>query len=91
MGTRFTPDFIEKLQHFKNLYLTVSCDGYGQAYEYIRYPFTWKMFEKRIKDGFKAIIYCIAWMSEEFFVALWYIKLRNKLIQEINMNHIYLV
>ena len=27
----------------------MSCDGYGQAYEYIRYPFTWKMFEKRIK------------------------------------------
>ena len=48
-GTRFTPDFIEKLQHFKNLYLTVSCDGYGEAYEYIRYPFTWKMFEKRLK------------------------------------------
>ena len=38
------------------------------------------LFEKRIKDGFKAIIYCIAWMSEEFFVALWYIKLRKKLI-----------
>ncbi len=38
------------------------------------------LVEKRIKDGFKAIIYCIAWMSEEFFVALWYIKLRNKLI-----------
>tara|TARA_Y100001937_G_scaffold122676_1_gene184256 strand:- start:185 stop:1060 length:876 start_codon:yes stop_codon:yes gene_type:complete len=48
-GTRFTPDFIEKLQNFKNLYLTVSCDGYGSAYEYIRYPFTWKMFEKRIR------------------------------------------
>ena len=48
-GTRFTPDFIKKLQNFKNLYLTVSCDGYGNTYEYIRYPFTWKMFEKRLK------------------------------------------
>ncbi len=35
------------------------------------------IFEKRIKDGFKAIIYCIAWMSEEFFVALWYLNLRR--------------
>ena len=35
------------------------------------------LFEKRIKDGFKAIIYCIAWMSEEFFVALNYIEMKK--------------
>ncbi len=48
-GTRFTPEFIEKMQKFKQLSLTVSCDGFGNTYEYIRYPFTWKMFEKRLK------------------------------------------
>ena len=48
-GTRFTPDFIKKMQKFKQLSLTVSCDGFGDTYEYIRYPFTWKMFEKRLK------------------------------------------
>ena len=35
------------------------------------------LFEKRIKDGFKAIIYCIAWMSEEFFVGLYYIEMKK--------------
>lgn len=48
-GTRFTPEFIQKMQKFKQLNLTVSCDGFGDTYEYIRYPFTWKMFEKRLK------------------------------------------
>tara|TARA_Y100001968_G_scaffold268552_1_gene258959 strand:- start:15630 stop:16430 length:801 start_codon:yes stop_codon:yes gene_type:complete len=37
--------------------------------------------EKRIKDGTKALIYCLAWMSEEFFVAMFYIDLKkNKII-----------
>jgi glycosyltransferase involved in cell wall biosynthesis len=32
-------------------------------------------FEKRVKDGPKALIYCIAWMAEELFVGLWFIEL----------------
>ena len=34
-------------------------------------------FERRIKDGFPALIYCFAWMAEEFFVAMWYIELQK--------------
>jgi MoaA/NifB/PqqE/SkfB family radical SAM enzyme len=47
-GTRFTPEFLKKLNSFKELHITVSCDGFGETYEYIRYPFKWKAFEKRM-------------------------------------------
>jgi organic radical activating enzyme len=47
-GTRFTKDFLKKLSSFKQLFFSVSCDGFGETYEYIRYPYTWKQFEKRI-------------------------------------------
>ena len=48
-GTRLTPDFIKKLEAFKQLRINVSFDGIGNNYEYIRYPFTWQMFKKRIQ------------------------------------------
>tara|TARA_B100000212_G_C27361485_1_gene528396 strand:+ start:534 stop:1337 length:804 start_codon:yes stop_codon:yes gene_type:complete len=35
------------------------------------------IFERRIKDGPKALIYCLAWMSEELFVGLWFIDLKK--------------
>ena len=48
-GTRLTPDFIKKLGAFKQLRINISFDGIGNNYEYIRYPFTWQMFKKRIQ------------------------------------------
>ena len=34
-GTRFTKDFLKKLSSFKQLFFSVSCDGFGETYEYI--------------------------------------------------------
>ena len=49
-GTRLTPSFLDKLKAFKKIRINVSFDGIEDNYEYIRYPFTWKMFEKRMTD-----------------------------------------
>jgi sulfatase maturation enzyme AslB (radical SAM superfamily) len=48
-GTRLTPEFIEKLKPFKKLRINVSVDGFKDNYEYIRYPMSWKIFDKRMK------------------------------------------
>lgn len=49
-GTRLTPQFIEKLKPFKKIRINVSVDGWGPNYEYIRYPMTWKIFDKRMRS-----------------------------------------
>ena len=49
-GTKFNSRFLEKIKKFKNVYLNISCDGYGKVYDYIRYPFNWDKFAERIND-----------------------------------------
>ena len=41
---------LEKIKKFKDVYLNISCDGYGKVYDYIRYPFNWDKFAERIND-----------------------------------------
>ena len=48
-GTNTKPKLFENMQKFKAAELRVSCDGVGKVYEYIRYPFKWKQFEKNMK------------------------------------------
>lgn len=48
-GTMFTPELMEKLNQFKANDHSVSIDGYGLAYEYIRYPSTFSGLEKSLK------------------------------------------
>ena len=40
-GTLITHEWLEKLVHFKVVILTVSIDGTGDTYEYIRHPTNW--------------------------------------------------
>lgn len=49
-GTKFNSRFLEKIKKFKDVYLNISCDGYGKVYDYIRYPFKWDKFAERIND-----------------------------------------
>jgi|ETNmetMinimDraft_17_1059902.scaffolds.fasta_scaffold00101_14 sulfatase maturation enzyme AslB (radical SAM superfamily) len=49
-ATRLTPEYLQKLKGFKSIFLNISVDGYGTTYNYIRYPFKWENFEKRIED-----------------------------------------
>jgi len=41
-------DILEYWRHFKKVYLTVSCDGIGSHYEYIRYPGRWDVFSRNL-------------------------------------------
>ena len=49
-GTKFNSRFLEKIKHFKDVHLNISCDGYDKVYNYIRYPFNWNKFAERIDD-----------------------------------------
>ena len=49
-GTKFNSRFLEKIKKFKDVYLNISCDGYGKVYDYVRYPFKWDKFAERIND-----------------------------------------
>ena len=51
-GTKFTNDFLDKILQFKQLRLRISVDGTKDVYEYIRYPFPWKVFNKSIENLF---------------------------------------
>ena len=47
-ATKFTKKFLTRLNDFKSVHFDVSCDGFGTVYDYIRYPFNWNKFVKRI-------------------------------------------
>jgi organic radical activating enzyme len=47
-ASKFNDKVMNKILQFKKIYFTVSCDGYGSTYDYIRYPYSWSLFEKRI-------------------------------------------
>lgn len=53
-ASKFNDKVMKKILKFHKVYFTVSCDGYGSTYDYIRYPYTWKLFSKRIVDFFEA-------------------------------------
>jgi MoaA/NifB/PqqE/SkfB family radical SAM enzyme len=40
--TKLTDEILEKLRHFRRLTMTLSIDGAGKTYDYIRYPAHWK-------------------------------------------------
>lgn len=51
--TGITEDLIEIWDHFKQVQLTVSIDGYEKVNEYIRYPFKWDKVENTLRNIFK--------------------------------------
>tara|TARA_B110000977_G_C11027857_1_gene473962 strand:- start:339 stop:1583 length:1245 start_codon:yes stop_codon:yes gene_type:complete len=48
-ATKIHPRLFEKLSKFKNLVLTISMDGIGKTYEYIRYPANFNAVYENIK------------------------------------------
>lgn len=49
-ATKFTSNFLSKLDDFASVHLNISCDGYNSTYNYIRYPFNWDKFQERIQN-----------------------------------------
>jgi len=49
-GTKFSKTILEKIKKFKKVKLTISIDGTGEVYEYIRHPFSWKQIDKRLLE-----------------------------------------
>jgi len=47
-GTKFSKTILEKMKQFKHVKLTISIDGTGEVYEYIRHPFSWEQLDKRL-------------------------------------------
>lgn len=48
-GTKFIPDIMKLLSHFKHLRFIVSIDGVGKTYEYIRPPYRWDLLLNRME------------------------------------------
>lgn len=48
-GTKFNKLFLEKLAKFRLVQITISCDGTGDVYEYIRFRSKWAHFENNLK------------------------------------------
>lgn len=54
-ATKIHPRFFEVVKHFKSLWLTVSMDGIGTTYEYVRYPAKFNTVYENIKKYNKFI------------------------------------
>tara|TARA_B100002019_G_C21266311_1_gene599655 strand:+ start:2000 stop:3196 length:1197 start_codon:yes stop_codon:yes gene_type:complete len=54
-GTKFNNNLLEKIKQFKKVRIRVSIDGYGETYNYIRYPFNWNMLEKRLNQLYEYV------------------------------------
>lgn len=54
--TGITDELIELWDHFKNVQVAVSIDGYGKVNEYIRYPFKWEKVENNLRKLFNMIV-----------------------------------
>lgn len=55
-GTKFIEEKLDIFLKFRKVNFIVSIDGTGLTYEYIRYPFTFKIIEKRLRDIVKYVI-----------------------------------
>lgn len=62
-GTKFSKSILNKLQKFKEVFLTISIDGTGSVYNYIRYPFNWEQLNKRLLElkqySFNVMMSCV--------------------------------
>jgi hypothetical protein len=48
-GTKFIEEKLDIFLQFKKIKFIVSIDGVGPTYDYIRYPFSFKLIEKRLR------------------------------------------
>jgi organic radical activating enzyme len=48
-GTKFVEEKLDIFLQFKKIKFIVSIDGVGPTYDYIRYPFSFKLIEKRLR------------------------------------------
>ena len=62
-GTLFTEDLCNKLLQFKNNQHTISVDGVGKVYEYIRYPQSFSMLENSIKNYINIVNPSVLWFN----------------------------
>jgi MoaA/NifB/PqqE/SkfB family radical SAM enzyme len=59
-------NLITKLKLFDNIHIIASCDGYGEMFEYIRYPHKWNKFVKNLeiyKEFSKSICFNVTIMN----------------------------
>jgi len=49
-GTKFNDALLDKIVKFKKVKIRISVDGINDTYDYIRFPYKWKILEKRIKN-----------------------------------------
>lgn len=50
-ASKFVKKILDKFKHFKRVEFTVSVDGYGAVYDYIRYPYSFKQWAKRMDEA----------------------------------------
>lgn len=55
-GTKFIEEKLDIFLKFRKIDFIVSIDGYRNTYDYIRYPFTFTLIEKRCRDIVEYII-----------------------------------
>ncbi len=49
-GTKFVEEKLDIFLQFKKIKFIISIDGVGSTYDYIRYPFSFSLIEKRLRD-----------------------------------------
>jgi len=91
-GTKFTKKFLEKIKNFKEVKFNISCDGYGSVYDYIRYPFNWNKFVKRINDiAESTILFSLCALPQMYNIEnLSKLQKWNDTIQPIKDNPVFL-
>lgn len=49
-GTKFNKKIIEMFRHFKHININISIDGVDEVYNYIRYPYDYKLWKERVNS-----------------------------------------
>ncbi len=49
-GTKFNKKIIEMFSHFKDIHINISIDGVDEVYNYIRYPYDYKLWKERVNN-----------------------------------------
>ena len=49
-GTKFSKTILDKFKNFKGVDMNISIDGFGEVYDYIRFPFSWEQLDKRLLE-----------------------------------------
>jgi len=89
-GTKFSKTILDKLKFFKWVDMNISIDGFGNVYDYIRYPFSWAQLEKRMNElksydfniEFSCVVLAYNWLNLDQLV----LNCRRHSDNDINFN-----